>query len=202
MFATLVLCVGMLLPSKAQQVEISAGGGWALPTNNVEATSASGDNTLAIDLTPGPHAYATGGFVRTLGDRFSFGARLRTQVSRLRSTIEACENGECQNPEGLFRAVTAEGRILLTMSDRIQPYLLIGLGVVNAQVDEVTVENTTYQEVTVTDAGGDFGIGTSILVVGGLYVDAEVRITGTLPGGKKNAVTKLPLALGVSYRFE
>jgi opacity protein-like surface antigen len=99
--------------------------------------------------------------------------------------------------------VTLEGRLLLTSVDWIQPYFLVGLGVVNVTVDAVRVQNTgrTYERVNVTDAGGDVGLGASIPVVGGLFLDTEVRVTGTLPGGKENAVTAVPFTLGLSYRL-
>jgi len=38
-------------------------------------------------------------------------------------------------------------------------------------------------------------------VVGGLSLDAEMRFTGSLPGGKENAITVLPFSLGLSYTF-
>ncbi len=88
------------------------------------------------------------------------------------------------------------------MPDWIQPYLLVGLGVVNVTVDGVTVENTSYRQVSVTDAGGDIGVGASIPLGSRFFLDTEFRVTGMLPGAKENAVTKLPLAAGLSYRFE
>jgi hypothetical protein len=70
----------------------------------------------------------------------------------------------------------------------------------------VTVQNgqteIPYREVTVTDAGGDIGLGASFPIAGGLSVDTEFRVTGALPGGKENAVTGLPFSLGLSYGFE
>lgn len=187
---------------QAQSVQVGGGGGWAVPTNNVRAEAKMVDESLAIDLKPGPHAYADAGLVWSLGDRFALGGRIRVQASRLRSTVD-CDDGSCGAPDGLLRAATLEGRFLFTSIDWIQPYVLVGLGVVNITVDAVRDQETgrTYEEVVVTDAGGDVGLGAAIPVVSDLFLDAEVRVTGTLPGGKENAVTTLPFALGLSYRF-
>jgi opacity protein-like surface antigen len=189
--------------TRAQTVEVGGGGGWAVPTNNVRVGARSAGETLAIDLQPGPQAYATAGLVWSLGDRFALGGRIRAQASRLRSEVDACDGSACSAPDGLLRAVTLEGRLLLTSVDWIQPYFLVGLGVVNVTVDAVRIQNTgrTYERVNVTDAGGDVGLGASIPVVGGLFLDTEVRVTGTLPGGKENAVTAVPFTLGLSYRL-
>jgi opacity protein-like surface antigen len=156
-----------------------------------------------VDLKPGPQVYVGAGFVRSLGDRFALGARARAQAARLRSEVNACDDDPCTDPDGLLRAATVEGRLLFTSPDWISPYLLVGLGVVNVTVDPVTVSRTgtTYEKISVTDAGGDVGLGASFLVVGGLFVDVEMRVTGTLPGGKENAVTALPFTLGVAYQF-
>jgi opacity protein-like surface antigen len=174
-----------------------------VPTNNVRADAVAADETLAIDLKPGPHAYADAGLLWSLGERFALGGRIRVQASRLRSQVDACEGDPCENPEGLLRAATLEGRLLLTSIDWIQPYFLVGLGVVNVTVEEVRVRGSgrTYEEVNVTDAGGDVGLGAAIPIVQDLFLDAEVRVTGTLPGGKENAVTALPFSAGLSYRF-
>jgi opacity protein-like surface antigen len=189
--------------AQAQSFELGVGGGWAVPTNNVRADAASADETLAIDLKPGPHAYADAGLVWSLGDRFALGGRIRVQASRLRSEVDACNGDPCSDPSGLLRAATLEGRFLFTSIDWIQPYFLVGLGVVNVTVEGVSVQGTgrTYEKVNVTDAGGDVGLGAAFPVVGDLFLDAEVRVTGTLPGGKENAVTALPFALGLSYRW-
>ena len=187
--------------ARAQSLQGGAGGGWAVPTNNVQAEAASGE-TLAIDLKPGPHAYVDAGLLWPLGDRFALGGRIRVQASRLRSEAN-CRGGGCENPDGLLRAATLEGRLLFTSIDWVQPYFLVGLGVVNVTVDAVQEPGAgrTYEEVNVTDAGGDVGLGAAIPIVGDLFVDAEVRVTGTLPGGKENAVTALPFSAGLSYRF-
>lgn len=203
-FAVIGAVVVGAQPSSAQDVRVGVGGGAAVPTNNVEARAASGTGTLDVDLKPGPHGYAAAGFVRSLGDRFALGARVRVQASRLNSEADACDDGACTDPEGLLRAATVEGRILFTSPDWINPYFLVGLGVVNVTVDPVTVSTTgtTYEKVSVTDAGGDVGLGASFSIVAGLFADVEVRATGALPGGKDNAVTALPFTLGVSYQFE
>jgi opacity protein-like surface antigen len=187
--------------TRAQSLQVGVGGGWAVPTNNVEGEAASGE-TLAIDLKPGPHAYADAGLLWSLGNRFALGGRIRVQAARLRSEVD-CSGGDCENPEGLLRAATLEGRLLFTSIDWIQPYFLVGLGVVNVTVDAVREPGTgrTYEEVNVTDAGGDVGLGASVPIFQDLFLDAEVRVTGTLPGGKENAVTALPFSAGLSYRF-
>lgn len=218
LFSTLSLAAfGLLLCgtsiSVAQEIRIDVGGGWGVPTNNVNAQADVEENVrpLPIDLKPGPHAYAAAGFVRTIGEHFALGSRVRVQTSRLRSSVEPCEGGQCTNPEGRLRAATLEGRIIVTTPSWIRPYFLVGLGVVRASVPSVTVrdvENPSlpstvpFQEVTVTDAGGDIGLGASFPVAGGLSLDTEFRVTGTLPGAKDNAVTVLPFSLGVSYGFE
>jgi opacity protein-like surface antigen len=210
----LLVALGVLLfgggTSKAQVPRVTVGGGWAVPTDNVEARSVrDGDErTLGVDLKPGPHVYVGAGFTRSIGDNFLLGARLRGQASRLRSDVDECEAGRCPNPDGLLRAATVEGRIILTLPDWIHPYLLVGLGVVHARADGVTVQATEtapvveYEEVSVTDAGGDVGLGATVPVVAGLRLDAEFRVTGALPGGKENSVTVLPFSLGVAYAFE
>lgn len=189
--------------AQAQRLELGAGSGWAVPTNNVQAPASASNETLAIDLTPGPHAYADAGLLWSLGDRFAIGGRIRVQASRLRSQVDACDDDPCDNPQGLLRAATLEGRLFLTSVDWIQPYFLVGLGVVNVIVEAVHVRGTgrTYKKVNVTDAGGDVGLGAAIPVVGDLFLNTEVRVTGTLPGGKENAVTALPFSAGLSYRF-
>lgn len=190
--------------SQAQSVRVGAGGGVAVPTNNVEAQAESGPGGLDVDLKPGPQAYVGAGFVRSLGDRFALGARVRAQVARLGSEVDACDDDACSDPDGRLRAVTVEGRLFFTSPDWINPYFLVGLGVVNVTVDPVTVSSTgtTYEKVSVTDAGGDVGLGASVPVAGGLFADVEVRATGALPGGKDNAVTAIPFTLGLSYQFE
>ena len=202
-------CIAGAQSGWAQSVRVGAGGGVAVPTSNVEARAQSGTGTLDVDLKPGPQAYVGAGFVRSLGDRFALGARVRAQASRLGSEVDACDDGACSDLEGRLRAVTVEGRLFFTSPDWINPYFLVGLGVVNVTVDPVTVDpvtvsstGTTYEEISVTDAGGDVGLGASVPVAGGLFADVEVRATGALPGGKDNAVTAIPFTLGLSYQFE
>lgn len=205
--------LGMLLvgppTSTAQEFRVDAGGGWAVPTNNVEAELPDQNvQPLPIDLKPGPHVYASVGFVRSIGEQFALGARLRGQAARLRSTVEACDPDDVActgDPDGLVQAATIEGRVILTSPDWIHPYLLVGLGVVHSSVEAVTLESGTrtfpFPEVSVTDAGGDVGLGASFPLAAGLQADAEFRVTGALPGGKENAVTTLPFSLGLGYQF-
>jgi opacity protein-like surface antigen len=192
--------------SVAQDVRVGAGGGWAIPTNQIEAAPESGGNIppLSIDLNSGPHVYVGLGFVRSIGENFDLGARVRGHTSRIRSSVEVCESGPCDNPEGDLRAATIEGRVILTSPDWIHPYLLVGLGVVHTTVDGVTVQadqqTFEFSETTVTDAGGDVGLGASIPLGSGIMLDGEFRVTGALPGGRENAVTMLPFSLGLAYQ--
>lgn len=204
LLAILVVLTGGLSPAWAQTVEISVGGGASFPTNNVnaEAVGASDGGSSSIDLKPGPHAYVGAGLVRSVGDHFSIGARLRAQVTQLRSSVGECDGPPCGTPDGLSRVLSAEGRIILTKPDWIRPYALVGLGVVSTTVEASTdAGGTSYEEVSVTDAGGNIGLGASLPLFSGLFADVEVRIAGTLPGGKNNAVDEVPVTAGVSYRF-
>jgi opacity protein-like surface antigen len=191
-------------PSSAQKFRIDAGGGWAIPTSDVEAESEQNVRPLSIDLNSGPHVYVGLGFVRSIGENFELGARVRGQTSRIRSSVDVCESGSCVAPDGELRAVTVEGRVIITSPDWIHPYLLVGLGVVHTTVDGVTVqadqETFEFAETTVTDAGGDVGLGASLPLGSGFMLDGEFRVTGALPGGKDNAVTVLPFSLGLAYQ--
>ncbi len=216
----MLLCGFLLLipfgpAAEAQRIRLDGGGGWAFPTNNVETEvqGVGGDPVFQeIDLKAGPQVYVGAGLLRSLGEKFELGARLRAHVSELRSTVDCRFESTCGYPDGRLLAGTIEGRIILTSPGWIHPYLLVGLGVVHASVDGVTLrgvessrlqdETVSFPDVSVVDAGGDVGLGASLPVAGGLYLDAEVRVTGSLPGGKKNAVTAVPLTLGVAYVFE
>lgn len=213
----LVLLCLWTAPAYGQEIRVGVSGGWAPPTNNVTQeirltlpTGQEGILTQRVDLQPGPHASASAGFVRSIGENFALGARLRAHATRLRSTVNCRFDSDCGNPNGTLQAATIEGRIIVTAPDWIRPYLLVGLGVIHTSVDGVTLRDhgiTTlpdpinFPDVSVTDAGGDVGLGATLPVYGGLYLDAEVRVTGGLPGGKENAVTAIPLTLGVSYGF-
>lgn len=219
-----VLGVGIFLaglfcvPSaEAQDLRIDVGTGWAFPTNNVEQeaelTLESSDQDVVIpqvvDLKGSPHIYVGIGIVRSVGEKLSLGARLRAHRSNLSNTVE-CQVGTCTTPKGYYRAATVEGRVILTTPDWIHPYLLVGLGVVETSVDRVIASDIddselpsslAYPEASVVDAGGDVGIGASVPLLRGLILDGEFRVTGALPGGKKNAVTMVPFSLGLSYAF-
>lgn len=191
--------------STAQEVRVDAGGGWAVPTNNVEAELPDQNAPpLRIDLEPGWNVYGSLGFVRSIGENFALGARVRGQFSRLSATPE-CGDVACTDPDAALWAVTLEGRVIITSPGWIHPYLLVGLGAVQATVDPVTAtpqqSELRFPEVAVTDAGGDVGLGASFPLAGGLFADAEFRVTGALPGGKENAVTSLPFSLGLGYQF-
>jgi len=204
------LAAGLGSAAEAQHLRVGAGAGWAFYTNNVtlETTTPSRPERfqLDVDLKAGPQVYVSAGFVRSIGDNFELGGRLRGHVSRIRSDA-GCGELECQNPEGALRIGTLEGRIILTSVEWIEPYLLVGLGVAHTSLDGVTVRDGTGQElsfpeISIVDAGGDVGIGASLPLVGGLAVDAEIRAAGSLPGGKDNTVTAAPFTLGVSYEFD
>lgn len=203
----------------AQDVRIDVGTGWAIPTGDVtqvlEVTVESpegpvtGTITQPVLLESGAHVYVGLGFVRSVGEKVAIGARLRAHRSNLPNTVD-CQFGECTTPEGYYRAATVEGRVILTSPDWIHPYLLIGLGIVQTSVEQVIASeiddsrlpsSLTYPEASVIDAGGDIGIGASVPVFNGLFLDGEFRATGALPGGKENAVTLVPFSLGLSYLF-
>lgn len=198
---------------EAQQIRIDAGGGWSIPTGEVRLVRADGgDEVLPVDLTAGPHYYGGVGFVRSIGEHFAVGARVRGHLSRIRGEIDVCENRDCtlvEQPEGAVRAGTIEGRIILTTSSRIRPYLLVGMGLVESRVDEVTVTDIDsetqpeirFSEARVVDAGGDVGLGASLRLFASLYLDGEMRVTGSLPGAKDNAFTAFPFSLGLSVGF-
>lgn len=201
-------------PAEAQQVRIDAGGGWSIPTGEVRLERADGgDGVLLVDLTAGPHYYGGVGFVRSISEHFAVGARVRGHLSHIRGQIDFCENRECtlvDQPEGALRAGTLEGRIILTTSSRIRPYLLVGMGLVESRVGDVTVtdidaamqpETVPFSESRVVDAGGDVGLGASLRLFASLYLDGEMRATGSLPGAKDNAFTAFPFSLGLSYGF-
>jgi hypothetical protein len=91
----------------------------------------------------------------------------------------------------------------------------VGLGVVHTSVDGLTLRNLPEQiqqeiqqdkipfsDVSIVDAGGDVGLGATVPLVGGLALDAEIRVAGSLPGGKDNTVTVAPFTLGLAYSFE
>jgi opacity protein-like surface antigen len=195
-----------------REVRLDVGGGWGIPIDNVDLQSEAVQGPLEVNLNSGPHAYAGVGFVRSIAENFALGARLRGQATRLRSSVDICdeEGIRCQDPDGLLWAATLEGRIIITAPDWINPYLLVGLGVVNTTVDATTVQvsqnsnlpgSIPFSESSVVDAGGDIGLGASLPLTDHLYLDAEFRVTGALPGGKENAVTVLPFSAGLSYAF-
>lgn len=210
-----LLATGSPRPAEAQQIRVGAGGGWAPATTTVTYAGVSGGQDVEADVgtSYGRHVYASAGFVRRLSNNFALGVRLRAQESRFAgdgSDLRAgCGDLECalSNPlDGRLRALTVEGRIILTSVGRIEPYLLVGLGAVRTTIDGARVQiegepDVPFSDIEVTDAGGDVGLGASVQLAEGLHLDAEFRATGSLPGGKENAVTVLPLSLGLGYNF-
>lgn len=215
-----LLATGSPRPAEAQQIRVGAGGGWAPALTEVtysgvinEGEVDERDVEADVGTSYGRHVYASAGFVRRLSNNFALGVRLRAQESRFAgdgSDLRAgCGDLECalSNPlDGRLRALTVEGRIILTSVGRIEPYLLVGLGAVRTTIDGARVQiegepDVPFSDIEVTDAGGDVGLGASVQLAGGLHLDAEFRATGSLPGGKENAVTVLPLSLGLGYNF-
>lgn len=222
--ATILLSVALVFltlggpEAQAQKIRVEAGGGWAIPSSTVTMLGdvGEGEGTLVeVDPGSGPHAYGAFGLVWTLSDNFNLEGRIRVQQSQLRgdagdfSDLRRCGGGQCEvsrDPDGQLRVATFEGQITLTSVGRINPYFLVGLGVVQTTVDGVRVTTSSgtdiqFSEVDVTDAGGDVGFGASTQVVGNLLVTAEIRATGSLPGAKENAVTTFPFSLGLRYTF-
>jgi opacity protein-like surface antigen len=140
--------------------------------------------------------------VWTLSDNFDLEARLRAQQSNMDGEFE---NFDFSNqPDGRLRGGAFEGQITLTSAGRINPYFLVGLGVVRTTFDEVsgtTPDDTEgeFAEVAVTDAGGDVGVGATMPLVGNLLLTGEIRAAGSLPGAKDNAVSVFPFSLGLNY---
>ncbi|WP_103020551.1 outer membrane beta-barrel protein [Salinibacter altiplanensis] len=208
--ASLLIVVFVLLGggrAEAQAVRVEAGGGWALPSTEVDVSVQGQDETAEIDPGSGPSGYAAVGLVWTLTDNFSLEGRLRAQQSQLRvgsddisPSVDRCVNS-C--PDGRLRSLSFEGQLSLTSIGRITPYFLVGLGVVRTTIDGTRIEaaGDEFQlaEADVTDAGGDVGFGAALRLAGGLSLTAETRVTGSLPGGKENAVTTFPFTLGLAY---
>lgn len=241
---TRLILVGFVLltlggqAAEAQRLRVDVGGGWAFPTSNVELSAEAEANVQvfdiegnvvdeftrevtgqSVDLKSGRHVYAGIGFVRSIGDRFALGFRLRGHTSELESSVDCRFESTCSDPSGRIWTATVEGRIILTSPDWIDPYLLVGIGVVHTSVDGVTLRNVDkeeseritvnpsaeeirFSEVSITDVGGDVGLGASIPLTSGLKLDGEFRASGSLPGGKDNTVTTIPLTLGLSYNYQ
>ena len=212
-----LLSIAMLLVSfgergaEAQAFQAEVGGGWAIPSSDVEmqGTSENGrKGTTPVDPGSGAHVYGAVGLVWTLSDNFDLGVRLRGQHSKMTGRFS---NFDFSNElSGRLRSLTLEGQLVLTSVGRINPYFLVGLGVIRTTVDGVLVtvsqngqedREIQFSEVNVTDAGGDVGFGARTRLVGGLQLTAEMRATGSLPGAKDNAVMAFPFTLGLGYTF-
>ncbi|WP_263786037.1 outer membrane protein [Salinibacter grassmerensis] len=196
--------------AEAQTVRVEAGGGWAIPSTEVNVSVQGRDRPAEIDPGSGPSAYAAVGLMRTLTDNLSLDVRVRAQQSQLRvgsddisPTIDRCI-GSC--PEGRLRALSFEGQLHLTSVGRITPYFLVGLGVAQTTIDATRIEagGNEFQlsETDVTDAGGNVGFGAALGLGRGLSLTAETRVTGSLPGAQDSAVTTFPFTLGIAYRFQ
>jgi opacity protein-like surface antigen len=203
---------------------VDGGTGGAIPTSDVEMERKNPNGSLteenrtpSVDLDAGPTVYGAVGFVRPLSDYLNLGVRLRGQMLRARGDVgdvtrfcggvsDTCT--PFSSPDGTLYSGTIEGRLFFVSLGRVDPYLLVGLGVVHTSVDGVKVEEgerdgptqvVEYDDVLVTDAGGDVGIGAQVRLLGGLGMEAEFRVTGSLPGSRENAVTMLPFTLGLTY---
>lgn len=231
---------GVFSPAAAQdqEVRVDVGSGWAIPISSVDMgfraeTEEEGWISLgprSVDPGADTHFYGAIGFMRSISDNFGLGVRGRAQVaqapvrgSELFSILPPCsQEGDCtisNRPDGQLRVATLEGRLYLTTIDWIEPYFLVGLGVVQTRLDGVRVEASTggqiavgeerfqgtgrfeFEEVRVMDAGGDVGFGASVPVVAGLSLESEIRVTGSLPGGRDSSLSVLPFTVGLSYGF-
>lgn len=203
----------------AQEIRVDAGGGWGVPLSSVEmeaSTDAGEEQQIPVDLGPGTHVYGAAGFVRSVSDNLALGVRGRAQIvrasgraSELTAVLAPCvQGGDCSvsnPPDGQLRAATLEGRLFLTIIDWIDPYFLVGLGIVQTHVEEVQIQTPNaevlFAEVQVMDAGGDVGFGASLPLIGELSVETEIRVTGSLPGGQDSTLSLMPLSVGLSYGF-
>lgn len=194
---------------EAQDVRIEAGGGWGIPSSNVDMPVQGQDLPVRVNPGSGAHVYGAVGLVWTLSEKFTLEGRLRGQHSRMPGSYSTFVCDECtfsNDPDGRLRAATVEGQLTVTSTGRIHPYFLVGLGIVRTTVDGVLVTRpdaaeVRFLEVDVVDAGGDVGVGARTPIVGGLLLTAEIRATGSLPGAKENAITVFPFSLGLSYGF-
>lgn len=196
---------------EAQQFRAEVGGGWAIPSSDVTVTGSLGGQGVQASIDPGSgaHVYGAVGLVWTLSDNFDLEARLRAQHSQMPGSTGDFECSDCtysNDPDGRIRSVSMEGQISLTSVGRINPYFLVGLGVVRTTVDGVLVTTSDnnevqFTDVEVTDAGGDVGFGATMPLVGNLLLTGELRVSGSLPGAKDNAVSVFPFSLGLSYTF-
>lgn len=197
---------------KAQQLRVEAGSGWAIPSSDVIMTGAlEGGQEARVSIDPGAgyNVYGAVGLLWTLSDNFDLEGRLRVQHSRMPGSTGDFGCSDCtysNDPDGRVRGASVEGQITLTSVGRINPYFLVGLGVVRTTVDGVLVttpDNTEVQftDVEVTDAGGNVGFGATMPLAGNLLLTGEIRAAGSLPGAKENAVSVFPFSLGLSYGF-
>lgn len=195
--------------ASAQTVRVEAGGGWAIPSSSVDMPVQGQNQIASVNPGSGPQVYAALRLVWTVSDNLTLESGVRAQQSMLRGSTDDFGCDACtysNDPDGRLRGLTVEGHLMLTSVGRIKPYFLVGLGVVRTTVDGVLVttpegNEVQFSEVDVTDAGGDVGFGATTRVVGGLFLTAETRVTGSLPGAKENAITTFPFTLGLSYRF-
>ncbi|MCS3705169.1 opacity protein-like surface antigen [Salinibacter ruber] len=192
--------------AEAQAVRVEAGGGWAIPSTEVDVSVEGRDRPAEINPGSGPSGYVAVGLMRRLTDNLSLGVRVRAQQSQLRVGSDDISPGTCAGacPEGRLRALSLEGQLHLTSVGRIAPYFLVGLGVARTTVDAARIEGGNVpqlSETDVTDAGGNVGFGAALRLVRGLSLTAETRVTGSLPGAKDNAVTTFPFTLGLAYHF-
>lgn len=209
LFVIFILCsAGPGSEAVAQQIRVDGGGGWGLPISTIEMDVNDQTGAMDVNLDSGAHMYGAVGFVQSVSEHLGLGARLRAQMTRVPGSSSdltpldpSCGNYNC-SVSGQHRAATVEGRLFLQTIDWIEPYFLVGLGVVQTDV-EVTDTGTSdqVQEAQVMDAGGDVGLGASLPIVGGIALETEIRVTGSLPGGRDSSLSLLPMSAGLSVGF-
>ena len=124
---------------EAQQMRVEVGGGWAIPSSDLAMRGTLPDGRegrASVDPTSGGHVYGAVGRVWSVSENVSLEGRLRGQYTQMEAEFE---NFDFSNtPDGELLGITVEGQITLTSVGRINPYLLVGLGVVRTTFDGVT----------------------------------------------------------------
>ena len=141
-----LLSIAILLVSfgergaEAQAFQAEVGGGWAVPSSDVDMQGTFEDGregTTPVDPGSGAHVYGAIGLVWTLSDNFDLGVRLRGQHSKMTGRFSRLDFSN--ELSGRLRSLTLEGQLVLTSVGRINPYFLVGLGVIRTTVDGVLV---------------------------------------------------------------
>jgi opacity protein-like surface antigen len=93
-------------------------------------------------------------------------------------------------------ALTANGRFYL-LTSRVQPFLLLGAGILRAERERTSFGGTRSSEST--EFAARFGLGVDVYVVGGLAVTFDTSYL--LPTGPLEDLDYLAIGLGLQYRF-